>query len=115
VQAADDAGPITGAGQVFTMSMFRADLGEYRTDNHVVDFTPGRRIAWLTARAGQPPPGVRWAWVLDPTLDAAHTIVTHTYDWTDVTDPAVLARVSFPRVQPGELVATLHALEAAAQ
>ena len=115
VQAAADAAPITAAGQVFTMSMFRADLGDYRTDNHVLDFTAGRRIAWTTARAGQPPAGVRWVWALDPTDDDNQTIVTHTYDWTDVTDPELLARVTFPRVQPGELVATLHALEAAAR
>lgn len=114
VQAAADAAPITAVGQVFTMSMFRADLGDYRTDNHVLDFTDGRRIAWATAREGQPPAGVRWVWALDPT-DGDATIVTHTYDWTDVTDPAVLARVSFPRVQPEELVATLRALEAAAR
>jgi Polyketide cyclase / dehydrase and lipid transport len=114
VQAAADSEPITATGQVFTMSMFRADLGEYRTDNHVLDFTDGRRIAWTTAREGQPPAGVRWVWALDPT-DDDHTIVTHTYDWTDVTDPGVLARVTFPRVQAEELVATLHALEAAAR
>jgi hypothetical protein len=114
VRAAAGAAPITAAGEVFTMSMFRPGLGDYRTDNHVLDFTPGRRLAWATAREGQPPPGVRWVWALDPT-DDRRTIVTHTYDWTDVTDPEVLARVSFPRVQPGELVATLHALEAAAR
>jgi hypothetical protein len=113
VQSAPDATPITAIGQVFTMAMFRTDLGEYRTDNHVVDFADGRRIAWSTGREGQPPAGVRWGWALDP-IDEARTTVTHTYDWTEVTDPAVLARVQFPRVQPDELVATVRALEAAA-
>jgi hypothetical protein len=114
VQASADAVPITATGQVFTMVMFRTDLGEYRTDNHVIDFADGRRIAWTTGREGQPPAGVRWGWALDP-IDDTRTTVTHTYDWTAVTDPAVLARVTFPRVQPDELAATVRALEAAAQ
>ena len=97
LRAGSDNPAITGVGQVFTMEMHYPSLGDYRTDNHVVDFENGRRIAWMTAREGQPPAGVRWSWELRPEgLD--RTTVVHTYDWSRVTDPAVLARVTFPRV-----------------
>lgn len=92
-----DAQPITASGQVFTMEMHLSSLGDYRTENHVVDFVDGRSIAWMTAREGLPPAGVRWSWQLEP-VDDRTTVVIHGYDWSRVTDPAVLARVSFPRV-----------------
>jgi hypothetical protein len=97
LRAGADSRPITGNGQVFTMEMHYPSLGDYRTENHVVDFSDGRSIAWLTARVGQPPAGVRWSWSLDP-VDDRRTEIVHSYDWSQVTDPAVLARVSFPRV-----------------
>ncbi|SDX76817.1 Uncharacterized conserved protein YndB, AHSA1/START domain [Modestobacter sp. DSM 44400] len=113
LQADVHASPITGVGQVFTMAMHYPALGDYRTDNHVLEFDEGRRIAWTTAREGQPPAGVRWSWALEP-LAGERTTVVHTYDWSQVTDPAVLARVTFPRVSADALTASVARLAAAA-
>jgi uncharacterized protein YndB with AHSA1/START domain len=55
-------------------------------ENHVVEFTEGERIAWKPAEPGQPPIGHLWRWELDPAGDGA-TRVTHTYDWTELSDP----------------------------
>jgi hypothetical protein len=60
-------------------------------ENHVVEFTEGRRIAWRPAEPGQNPPGHLWRWELAP-IDSSHTQVTHTYDWTQLTDPERLPR-----------------------
>lgn len=72
---------VRAVGEVFTM---RLTMGSVR-ENHVVEFVEGRRIAWRPAEVGQVPPGHRWAWELTP-LAASRTLVTHTYDWTDLTD-----------------------------
>lgn len=60
-------------------------------ENHVVEFDEGRRIAWRPAEPGQEPPGHLWRWVLEP-IDTSHTRVTHTYDWTRLTDETRFAR-----------------------
>ena len=75
------------AGAVFSM---RLRSGQVR-DNHVVDFVEGRRIAWRPAEPGKLPPGHQWAWELEP-LGPSRTRVTHTYDWTELTDPQRLPR-----------------------
>jgi uncharacterized protein YndB with AHSA1/START domain len=74
-------------GAMFTMAL---TLGVVR-ENHVVEFEEGRRIAWRPAEPGQMPPGHLWRWELE-TLDDAHTRVTHTYDWSQLTDPNRLQR-----------------------
>ncbi len=113
LQGAVESNAITGSGQFFTMAMHYESLGDYRTVNEIVEFEDGSRIGWTTAREGNPPAGVRWTWELEPAGDG-RTRVTHTYDWSRVEDPAVLARVSFPRVKPAELRATIDRLERAA-
>lgn len=72
---------VRGVGDVFTMALTSGALRE----NHVVDFAEGRWIAWLPAPQGEQPPGHLWRWDLDPR--GASTLVTHTYDWTDLQDP----------------------------
>ncbi len=113
LRAVDGASVITAVGQVFTVAMYFEPLGHYSTDNHVVEFVPDRQIAWMTARVGQPPVGTRWSWSLDPRPDG-RTRVVHTYDWEQVTDPAVLARIAFPRVSAAQLSATVDNLAATA-
>lgn len=54
-------------------------------ENYVVEFEEGRRIAWRPAEPGQEPPGHLWRWELEP-IDGSRTRVTHTYDWTQLTD-----------------------------
>jgi uncharacterized protein YndB with AHSA1/START domain len=74
-------------GDVFTMTLLNGAVRE----NHVVEFTEARRIAWTPSGVGERPPGHLWRWELEP-LDAGRTRVTHTYDWTRLTDPRRLVR-----------------------
>lgn len=74
-------------GDVFTMTLTRGEIRE----NHVVEFEEGRRIAWTPAEPGKPPPGHLWRWELKP-VGATRTRVTHTYDWTRLTDEGRLPR-----------------------
>ena len=78
---------VRGSGDVFTTTLTNGQMRE----NHVVEFEEGRRIAWLPAEPGREPPGHRWRWELEP-VDDAHTRVTHTYDWSELTDEKRLVR-----------------------
>jgi uncharacterized protein YndB with AHSA1/START domain len=79
---------VRAAGDVFTMSLTRT--GAVR-ENRVVEFDEGRRIAWLPSEPGQEPPGHLWRWELEP-VDETLTRVTHTYDWSRLTDEKRLTR-----------------------
>jgi uncharacterized protein YndB with AHSA1/START domain len=74
-------------GDVFTMTLTNGGIRE----NHVVEFTEARRIAWTPSTAGEQPAGHLWRWELEP-LGDTNTLVTHTYDWSRLTDPHRLAR-----------------------
>jgi uncharacterized protein YndB with AHSA1/START domain len=78
---------VRAVGDVFTMTLSRGGI----RDNHVVDFAEARRLAWRPSEQGSPPPGHLWRWELDP-LDDGHTRVTHTYDWTRLTDEHRMTR-----------------------
>ncbi|MEV6554312.1 SRPBCC family protein [Nocardia sp. NPDC051756] len=78
---------VRAVGDVFVMTL---TIGADR-DNHVVEFDEGRRIAWRPSEPGQQPPGHLWRWELEP-IDETHTRVTHTYDWTQLTDEKRLVR-----------------------
>lgn len=82
VARATEGGRVTGAGDVFTCELTGGALRE----NHVVEFEESRRIAWRPAAPGGTPPGHLWRWELEPDGTTA-TRVTHTYDWTELTDP----------------------------
>jgi uncharacterized protein YndB with AHSA1/START domain len=99
---------VRSVGDVFTMRLTRGGV----RDNRVVDFLEGRRIAWRPSVQGKTPPGHLWAWELEP-LSASRTLVTHTYDWTQLTD-----RSRIPRAQattPEKLQASLERLAALAE
>ncbi len=99
---------VDALGQVFTMTTTKGNIRE----NHVVEFDEGRRIAWRPAEPGQEPPGHLWRWVLEP-IDPSHTRVTHTYDWTELTDEN-----RFPRARAttaDKLQASLDRLAALAE
>jgi len=78
---------VRGAGAVFTMSLTAGVVRE----NHVEEFDEGRLIAWRPSEPGGTPPGHLWRWELEP-LDDAHTRVTHTYDWSRLTDEKRMVR-----------------------
>jgi hypothetical protein len=60
-------------------------------ENHVVEFIEGSKIAWRPAEPRKQPPGHLWRWELSP-INATLTSVTHTYDWTALTDTSRLER-----------------------
>jgi uncharacterized protein YndB with AHSA1/START domain len=96
------------AGDVFTVRLTTGSIRE----NHVVDFAEGRRIAWRPAEVGKAPPGHQWAWELEP-LGPSRTLVTHTYDWTDLTDKNRLPRARSTTAE--RLLASLERLAALAE
>lgn len=99
---------IRAVGDVFTMTLAGGSVRE----NHVVKFEEGRRIAWRPAEPGQEPPGHLWVWELDP-IDSLRTRVTHTYDWTQLTDEKRFTRA---RATTGQrLLASLDQLAALAE
>ena len=95
-------------GDVFVMTLTQGKVRE----NHVVEFEEGRRIAWTPAEPGKRPPGHLWRWELEP-VDAARTRVTHTYDWTRLTDSNRLPRAR--ATTPERLAASVDRLAALAE
>jgi uncharacterized protein YndB with AHSA1/START domain len=81
LEAAAPGQRVHRTGDVFTMALTHGGIRE----NHVVEFDEGRLIAWRPSDPGQQPPGHLWRWELEP-IAAARTKVTHTYDWTELTD-----------------------------
>jgi uncharacterized protein YndB with AHSA1/START domain len=78
---------IHGVGDIFSMTLTSGAIRE----NHVVEFDEGRRIAWRPADPGREPAGHLWRWELDP-AGPSRTLVTSTYDWTQLTDEKRLPR-----------------------
>ena len=78
---------VRAVGDVFTMTTTKGNVRA----NHVVEFEDGRRIAWQPAEPGQQPAGHLWRWELEPNGPSL-TRVTHTYDWTHLTDESRLPR-----------------------
>ena len=94
---------VHAVGDVFRMTITTGAVRE----NHIVEFTEGRLIAWRPAEVGKQPPGHLWRWALEP-IDDNHTLVTHTYDWTALTDTTRLARAR--ATTPEKLRASLDRL-----
>ena len=80
---------VRAAGEVFVMRLTRGGVRE----NTVVEFEEGRLVAWRPNVPGRKQPGHLWRWSLEP-LEGGRTRVTHTYDWTQLTD-----RSRFPRAR----------------
>jgi uncharacterized protein YndB with AHSA1/START domain len=99
---------VRAVGDVFAMHLTIDSIRE----NHVVEFAEGRRIAWRPAEVGKAPPGHLWAWELEP-LGPSRTRVTHTFDWTDLTDEQRLPRAR--ATTAGKLQASLDRLAALAE
>lgn len=97
---------VRAVGDVFVMVLTKDGM---RRDNHVVEFEEGRRIAWRPADPGSAPAGHLWRWELRPT-DDGRTEVTHTYDWSELTDEQRFARAR--RTTDERLQASLDRLAA---
>ena len=94
---------IRSIGDVFIMTLTKGSIRE----NHIVEFEEGRRIAWFPSESGRRPPGHLWRWELEP-LTATRTRVTHTYDWSRLTDKNRLPRAR--QTTPERLRASLDRL-----
>ena len=94
---------IHSVGDVFIMTLTGGDI----RDNHIVEFEEGRRIAWFPSESGRRPPGHLWRWELEPLTDT-RTRVTHTYDWSRLTDKNRLPRAR--QTTPERLRASLDRL-----
>ncbi|GAA4642303.1 SRPBCC family protein [Gordonia humi] len=113
VRGVDSGGPIQQVGDVFTMNMYGEHLdGDYQTDNYVTAYDENARLAWKTAVAGTQPPGWEWIWEFE-SAGPDTTTVRHTYDWSGVTDTALLEQLNFPFVTVPQLEDTLSRLAAA--
>jgi len=99
---------IRRTGEVFTMTLTTGSVRE----NHVVEFAEGRRIAWRPSDVGRPQPGHLWRWELAP-VGPTRTLVTHTYDWTQLTEAHRLRRAR--STTPDRLRASLDRLAALAE
>ena len=95
-------------GDVFTMVLTGGNVRE----NHIVEFEEARRIAWRPADPGQQPAGHLWRWELEP-MDASTTRVTHTYDWSQLTDEKRFKRAR--STTPAMLQSSLDRLGALAE
>lgn len=110
VRSVDQADRITATGQSFRMNMAGDHMGgDYQTDNVVTGYDPHRLVSWTTAPAGQEPPGWEWVWELEA-QGPDSTDVRLTYDWSKVTDQALLAKISFPLVPAEALEGSLAKL-----
>lgn len=104
---------ITGSGQVFRMNMTGDHMGgDYQTDNTVTGYDHNHLLAWQTAPADTEPPGWEWVWELEA-QGSESTEVRLTYDWSKVTDRALLQQVGFPLVTEDQLEDSLGNLASA--
>lgn len=99
---------VHAVGDSFIMTTTKGKTRE----NHIVEFEEGRLIAWLPAEPGQEPPGHLWRWELEPQADGT-TRVTHTYDWSRLTDPKRLDRARW--TTSDRLAASIDRLAALAE
>ena len=101
--SADEGQRVHAVGDVFTMHVHVGTIRE----NAVVEFEEGRLIAWRPNEVGKAAPGHLWRWELEP-LGPGSTRVTHTYDWTLLTDQNRLPRAR--RTKEEQLLASIRRL-----
>ncbi|MGO1183509.1 MAG: SRPBCC family protein [Micrococcaceae bacterium] len=112
VVSEDHTDRIQQVGDVFRMNMNGDHMGgDYQTDNHVVAYDENKLVGWKTAPAGTQPPGWQWVYTLEP-VEQDSTRVSLTYDWSDVTDPDLLAKNLFPLFDEEQLEGSLARLAA---
>ena len=101
--------PITAVGDIFRVNMDFAPRGKYVAENHVVAFVPDVQIAWMPARPGLEPIGVRWDWEFD-VGPKGETVITQTCDWSRVSDEEYLATYTLPRISADEMLLSIKRL-----
>ena len=89
LRGTDRQDSLSGVGDIFEMKMFNDALGDYTTENHVVEYEVDRRIAWEPVLKATDKPEhhsrigdnahLRWGWELTPQPEGG-TRVTEFYD-----------------------------------
>lgn len=108
LQQAEEGQRVHSVGDVFRMTTTKGTV----RDNEVVEFEEGRRIAWCPGDEGAAPAGHLWRWELEPAEDG-RTRVTHTYDWSRLTDARRLERARSTTSE--NLAASIEKLAAAVE
>ncbi|MEM6106655.1 polyketide cyclase [Mycobacterium sp. 050272] len=111
-----DGDPVTAAGESFVVHMDREalndypQLGKYDVTVEITEFDQDRLISWTVLGQLRPQIGHIYGFQLEPTEDAAGTVVTSFYDWSNI-DPKWREAGIFPVISEGALRATLGILD----
>ena len=111
-----DGDPVAAVGDSFVVHMDREslndfpELGKYDVTVTIKAFERDRLISWTVLGQIRPPIGHVYGYRLEPTDDAAATLVTSFYDWSDI-DPKWREARIFPVMSEGALRATLGILD----
>jgi hypothetical protein len=111
-----DGDPVRAVGDSFVVHMDRESLndfpqlGKYDVTVQIAEFEPDRLISWTILGQIRPPLGHVYGYGLHPADDAAATVVTSFYDWSNI-DPKWRDAGIFPVISEGALRATLGILD----
>ncbi|MCV7413489.1 polyketide cyclase [Mycobacterium florentinum] len=111
-----DGDPVTADGESFVVHMDREalndypQLGKYDVTVEITEFDRDRLISWTVLGQLRPQIGHIYGFALEPTEDAAGTVVTSFYDWSKI-DPKWREAGIFPVISEGALRATLGILD----
>ena len=114
-----DGDPVKAVGDSFVVHMDRAalndypQLGKYDVTVEIKEFEQDRLISWTILGQLRPQIGHIYGYQLeptDPTDQAAATVVTSFYDWSNI-DPKWRDAGIFPVISEGALRATLGVLD----
>lgn len=108
--------PVTAVGDSFVVHMDREalndypQLGKYDVTVDILQFERDRLICWTILGQLRPQIGHIYGYRLEPSDDAAATVVTSFYDWSNI-DPKWRDAGIFPVLSEGALRATLGILD----
>ena len=111
-----DGDPVRTVGDSFVVHMDRESLndfpqlGKYDVTVTITEFERDRLISWTVLGQLRPQIGHIYGFQLEPTADAAATVVTSFYDWSNI-DPKWHEAGIFPVLSEGTLRATLGVLD----
>jgi hypothetical protein len=111
-----DGDPVRAVGDSFVVHMDRESLndfpqlGKYDVTVSITEFEQDQLISWTVLGQIQPPIGHVYGYRLQPADDAAATVVTSFYDWSNI-DPKWREAGLFPVLSEGTLRATLGVLD----
>jgi hypothetical protein len=111
-----DGDPVKAVGDSFVVHMDREalndypQLGKYDVTVEIKEFEQDRLISWTILGQLRPQIGHIYGYQLEPTDQAAATMVTSFYDWSNI-DPKWRDAGIFPVISEGALRATLGVLD----